>query len=374
MKRTITLVAALSLMGVTVAMAQPGGPGNPGQQPPDCGKPGQPACVQQGSPPGDQQRRRRDRRKGQSPQSGPPQPPAAQPPPPVVQPGPPSAPQPTGPRRPRFGNPPTPQPPVVQPSPPAPPFIPPRQRVKPPVMQLRPPAPPTPPPVVQPPVFRSDGRRWSRGDRLPERFRREAPPVQDWRRHNLSPPPNGYHWVCQRGGHCFLVADRTGIIREARWRDDRENYWRRRYLRRYSYNDDIYYRECRGRPDPAGVFVSGLIGELLGGAISGDDGDAVFAGIIINAFGAALTSDMECDDRSYAYYAYYHGLNSGRPGVYRWRNPRNNHRGDFYVRGYYYDPYGFNCASYTNTLWLGRRHIASGQACRQPNGAWAFLN
>jgi surface antigen len=249
-------------------------------------------------------------------------------------------------------------------------------RPKPPVYQPQPPAKPLPPPVAHPPGFSTKGQRWSRGDRLPPQYRQDQYFVQDWRRHNLPPPPAGYRWYCQRGGHCFLVAIRTGIIRQTYWRDDRWNYWRRSYVNMYGYQDDIYYRECRDRPDPAGVLIGGLIGGLLGQALSGDDRDgAVFAGIIIGAtVGAALTRNMDCEDRSYAYYAYYHGLNSWRPGIYRWRNPRNNHRGDFYVRSYYYDAYGFHCARYTHTAWLPGRRVASGRACRQPNGAWVFLN
>lgn len=232
------------------------------------------------------------------------------------------------------------------------------------------------PPVSTQPGFRSNGQRWSRGDRLPPQYRQDQFKVRDWRRHNLPPPPRGYSWYCQRGGNCFLVSDRTGAIGDTRWRDDRDRYWRNRYSHRYTYNDDIYYQECRDRPDPAGVLIGGLIGGLLGRAISGDDGDGtVFAGIIIGgAIGGALTRDMDCEDRSYAYHAFYHGLNEGRSGVvYRWRNPRNNHRGDFHVRSYYYDSYGFYCANYTHTVWAARRRSASGLACRQPDGAWAFL-
>jgi surface antigen len=231
--------------------------------------------------------------------------------------------------------------------------------------------------VAQGQGFRSDQRRWSRGDRLPPEHRRDDFAVQDWRRHNLPPPPRGYRWYCRYGGHCFLVATRTGVIRDAYWRDDRERYWRDRYARRYSYYDDIYYRECRSRPDPAGILIGGLIGGLLGQALSDGERDgSVFAGIIIGGvLGAALTRDMDCEDRSYAYRSFYRGLNAGYPGsVHRWHNPRNGHHGEFRVRSYYYDPYGFHCANYAHTAWLERRRVANGRACRQPDGAWAFLN
>lgn len=312
MKRLATFVLAAALLSGAAAFAQPGGSG--GGQPPPQGGP--PPHAQPGPPPGAQ--------------------PPAPPPPPVV-------------RRP--------------------------SRRKPPVFETRPPAPPSPPPFTQKPGFRGDGERWSRGDRLPPQYRQPQFGVQDWRLHNLPPPPRGYRWYCRSGGHCFLVAIDNGVIRRTYWRDDRDRYWRDRYRYRYTYADDLYYRECRSRPDPAGILIGGLIGGLLGGAGRDSDGGDVVAGIIIGSvIGAALTRDMDCEDRSYAYYAYYHGLNGGRPGIYRWRNPRNRHYGDFHVRGYYYDPDGFHCATFSNTAWLPHRRSASGRACRQPDGAWAFVN
>ena len=175
----------------------------------------------------------------------------------------------------------------------------------------------------------------------------------------------------------MLVRIRTGTISRTHWYDDREDYWRHRYQHRYSYDDDLYYHECRERPDPAGVIIGGLIGGLIGQAAGRDDrAGATFAGIIIgSALGAALTSDMDCDDRSYAYHSFYDGLNGGRAGVrYRWRNPHNDHYGEFYVRGYYYDGDGFHCARYRHMAWFDRRHRADGRACRQPDGAWVFLD
>jgi len=182
--------------------------------------------------------------------------------------------------------------------------------------------------------------------------------------------------MCYQRGNCFLVADRTGVIRDARWRDDRDYRWRQRYSRMYTYDDDIYYRECRSRPDPAGILIGGLIGGLLGRAAGDDRAGATIAGIIIGgAVGAALTRDLDCDDRSYAYGAFHQGLNGGRAGiVHRWRNPHNRHHGDFHVRSYYYDSYGFHCANYRHVAYVDRRRQADGRACRQPDGAWAFLN
>lgn len=54
-------------------------------------------------------------------------------------------------------------------------------------------------------------RRYYRGDRLPPDQRRRQYVVDDWRRHRLSAPPRGYHWV-QLGADYVLVAVATGII------------------------------------------------------------------------------------------------------------------------------------------------------------------
>jgi Ni/Co efflux regulator RcnB len=50
-----------------------------------------------------------------------------------------------------------------------------------------------------------------RGQRLPERYRNHQYVVNNYREHNLRPPPRGYHWV-QTGGDYVLAAVATGII------------------------------------------------------------------------------------------------------------------------------------------------------------------
>ena len=50
-----------------------------------------------------------------------------------------------------------------------------------------------------------------RGGRLPAEYRHRQYVVDDWRGHQLSAPPRGYHWV-QTGGDYVLIAIATGII------------------------------------------------------------------------------------------------------------------------------------------------------------------
>jgi len=61
--------------------------------------------------------------------------------------------------------------------------------------------------------YRGAGPRheYQRGDRLPIENRHRHYVVDNWRDHNLSAPPRGYHWV-QTGGDYVLVAIATGII------------------------------------------------------------------------------------------------------------------------------------------------------------------
>ena len=221
--------------------------------------------------------------------------------------------------------------------------------------------------------------RWSRGDRVPDRYRQSQYVVGDWQQHGLRRPPRNYHWVRDDNNDFFLALITSGVIMESVYRDDRDHLWQQRYSRQYTYNDDSYYRECRNTPDPAGIAIGALIGGLLGNAAGSGGGQvgATLAGVIVGgAVGAALTSNLDCEDRGYAYKTYYDGFNAGRPNaVYRWNNPRNDHRGEFRVVDYYNDPAGFRCSNYSQTIYIqGRPQEARGRACRQPDGTWAIVS
>ena len=161
--------------------------------------------------------------------------------------------------------------------------------------------------------------------------------------------------------------------------DDSNRRWQARYSRSYTYNDDVYYRDCRSSPDPAGVIAGALIGGLIGNSVAsgGARGGATVAGVIVGgALGAAMTRNLNCEDRSYAYKAYYDGFNSGRPNsTYRWRNPNNGHYGNFRVVSYINDPDGFRCANYSQEIFIqGRPQTNAGRACRQPDGTWTIVS
>lgn len=108
----------------------------------------------------------------------------------------------------------------------------------------------------------------------------------------------------------------------------------------------------------------------------GGRGGATVAGVIVGgAIGASLTKNLNCEDRSYAYKSYSDGFNSGRPNSdWKWKNPANDHNGNFRIGDYYNDPDGFRCATYNQTIYIQNRpQETRGRACQKPDGTWAIV-
>lgn len=63
------------------------------------------------------------------------------------------------------------------------------------------------------PGVRMSAPRFSRGDRVPEQYRRDRQyVVSDWQQRHLRKPPRGYHWVRDDSDNYFLAAVTTGVI------------------------------------------------------------------------------------------------------------------------------------------------------------------
>jgi Ni/Co efflux regulator RcnB len=63
------------------------------------------------------------------------------------------------------------------------------------------------------PGVRMSSPRFSRGDRLPDRYRQDRSyVVDDWQSRHLRRPPRGYHWVRDDDNNYFLAAITTGMI------------------------------------------------------------------------------------------------------------------------------------------------------------------
>ena len=63
------------------------------------------------------------------------------------------------------------------------------------------------------PGIRMTSPRYSRGDRVPDQYRRDRQyAVDDWQARHLRRPPRGYHWVRDDNNNYFLAAAATGLI------------------------------------------------------------------------------------------------------------------------------------------------------------------
>ena len=153
--------------------------------------------------------------------------------------------------------------------------------------------------------------------------------------------------------------------------------WRERYPHDYVYADDTFYRDCRSNNEVGGAIIGAILGGILGNAASNGQGGGTLAGMILGGVGgAAIASNLDCEDRGYVYRTYYDGFERGRPQAsYQWRNDRTGHYGTLLVGDYYRDRDNYRCATYTQTIYVrGRPEVARGHACRQEDGTWAFVD
>ena len=125
-----------------------------------------------------------------------------------------------------------------------------------------------------------------------------------------------------------------------------------------------------------GAIVGAIAGGLFGNAISHGHGAGTAVGAIAGGLlGASIGGSMSCNDQRYAYNVYYSGFEAGRPHHrYDWRSPYDSAYGYMEVGDYYRGPEGRRCATYTQRIYVnGRPEVASGHACRRPNGSWEML-
>jgi Ni/Co efflux regulator RcnB/surface antigen len=207
-------------------------------------------------------------------------------------------------------------------------------------------------------------RFWRNGETIPSGFIVPQYFIVEPREYRLETPHPGYRWVAIEG-HAYLIEAETGVVADMvivgfgppPFADEvREDRWRHRYARTYTYNDDSFYHDCHQSADPVGVAAGAVIGAVLVNAVGHGGGrpGAAIAGVVVGgALGAALTRNLDCQDRGYAYKTYADGFNAGRANSdYRWRNPDTGHYGEFRVANYYNDPDGFRCANYTQQIFV----------------------
>lgn len=140
----------------------------------------------------------------------------------------------------------------------------------------------------------------------------------------------------------------------------------------YYYNADAD-PECHRVGNAGGTIAGAVAGGVIGGVASHGNGVAIAGGAVLGGLvGNALTSDVECADRRYAYDSYYRGLNGDIGVRVDWRNDAYGDYGYFVpVREYYRT--GYRCRDYrTVTYRRGRQIVREGTACRRGDGQWYF--
>jgi len=135
----------------------------------------------------------------------------------------------------------------------------------------------------------------------------------------------------------------------------------------YYYGNDCHDNAVIGTV--AGATAGGIIGNQFG---RGDGRTAATVGGVIvgGLFGNSIASDMDCNDRHYAFSSYSDGFEGPIGSHYRWRNGDNGSYGNFTpVREYSRD--GNTCRDFTEASYRdGRQYNRTGTACRRADGNW----
>jgi surface antigen len=155
-------------------------------------------------------------------------------------------------------------------------------------------------------------------------------------------------------------------------RDRNEQYRPDRYSMNHGYQRGAYYygSDCNSS-NIGGTLAGAIVGGVIGNQISDGNPGATVGGVIIGGMaGNAISSDMNCNDRYYAFSSYRDGLDGRIGHRYNWRSNQRGVYGSFtpvreYSRG------GYACRDFhTVTYRNGREFERSGTACRQTDGNW----
>ncbi len=162
---------------------------------------------------------------------------------------------------------------------------------------------------------------------------------------------------------------------------------------------------CADRGDQALSTIAGaVIGGVIGGQF-GNDGDdraiGAVAGALLGGAAGASVGQRGCDEQGYYQpgydQGYYNtsGYGPGYDGAYdtddsyyddafetaapyqqvRWDDPRTGRYGYVQPADWYQDEYGNDCREFEQEIYIdGRRQVATGTACREPDGSWRIVD
>lgn len=133
---------------------------------------------------------------------------------------------------------------------------------------------------------------------------------------------------------------------------------------------------CQTAPssEDTGQIVGGVIGGILGSQIGGGRGKtaATIAGVLVGAYiGGNIGRSMDANDKRQAYGALENNQ-TNQPSS--WHNPDSNRDYSVTPTRTYKTADG-PCRDYTTEVMIdGKREVAKGTACREPNGSWRVVN
>ena len=197
------------------------------------------------------------------------------------------------------------------------------------------------------------------------------------------PPPPPYSY--DQRGYDDQRAYQQGLEDHRRAEEQRRAYeqQQREYQQQaqYGYNPygtppAIRCEQKRESNTAGGAILGAIAGGLLGNSVSRDRGAGTAIGAIAGGvLGASIGRSLSCQNQQYAYNVYYSGFEAGRPHHrYEWRSPYDSSYGYMDVADYYTGPEGYRCANYTQRIWVnGRPEVATGHACRRPDGTWQMV-
>ncbi len=138
---------------------------------------------------------------------------------------------------------------------------------------------------------------------------------------------------------------------------------------------------CVDSPDDAiggaviGAILGGIVGNQIGPDPSNNSTNAVIGAVLGGAAGAAIGENARQCDEYYAAQAYYSAFDNDPYVQSDWSNPYTGNYGTVRPMAWYDGPYGEDCREFESTIWVGgRRQIATGTACRQPDGTWQVVD
>ncbi|MGD8514503.1 MAG: RT0821/Lpp0805 family surface protein [Granulosicoccaceae bacterium] len=133
---------------------------------------------------------------------------------------------------------------------------------------------------------------------------------------------------------------------------------------------------CQTAPsnESTGQVVGGVVGGILGSQIGGGRGKtaATIAGVLVGGYlGGKIGRSMDANDQRRAYESLEHNR-TNEPSS--WHNPDSNRDYTVTPTNTYKTAEGY-CRDYTTEVMIeGRREVAKGTACRQPDGSWRVIN